>query len=390
MRLLGTILDVTERKQIEEALKEVDRRKDRFLAVLGHELRNPLAPIRHAVEVVGQVGKDDPAFARAKEILDRQTRHMAHLLDDLLDVGRIANGKIALRKERMDLVELVRATVDEQRPGAEGAGLALSASLPEGPLWLLADPTRIAQGVSNLLINAVKFTPRGGRVAVTLATEPGSAVVTVSDDGVGMEPAMIDRLFEPFSQADRSLDRSRGGLGLGLSLVRAFMELHGGSVDAHSDGPGKGSEFTLRLPTAGDVPPARTLPAGPTLPQRVLLIEDSADAAELMQIVLELAGHEVAVTHTGAAGVERARSFRPTVVICDIGLPFGFDGYEVARALRADPERRGLRLIALSGYGQEDDRRRADEAGFDEHLTKPVAAETLKRAVAGSGGARDT
>jgi CheY-like chemotaxis protein len=272
--------------------------------------------------------------------------------------------------------------VEEQRPSAEAAGVALSVSLPSLPLWLLADPTRIAQSVANLLINAAKFTPRGGHVAVTVTAEPGNAAVTVSDDGTGMEPEMIEHLFQPFSQADRSLGRSLGGLGLGLSLVRAFVEMHGGSVSAHSEGPDKGSAFTLQLPVTDELPAAPRLPVGPALPQRILVIEDNADSAEMMQVALELAGHEVTVAYTGAAGVARARVYRPTVVICDIGLPGGFDGYAVARALRADPEVGRAHLIALSGYGQEDDKRQATEAGFDDHLTKPVAPEALERVVA--------
>ncbi len=282
VRLIGTLLDVTQRQQTEEALKDADRRKDRFLAVLGHELRNPLAPIRNAVHVMGKVAAADPAFGRARDILERQVRHMTHLIDDLLDVGRLSSGKISLRKERIDLVDLVRVTVEERRPDAEAADLALTTSLPQRPLWILADPTRIAQSVSNLLVNAVKFTPRGGHVAIAVAPEPGGAAfVTVSDDGLGIEPEMIGRLFEPFSQADRSLDRSRGGLGLGLSLVRSFMEMHDGSVDARSEGSGKGSTFTLHLPLAASPPAEAPPPSARARPQRVLVIEDNADAAEL-------------------------------------------------------------------------------------------------------------
>jgi CheY-like chemotaxis protein len=241
--------------------------------------------------------------------------------------------------------------------------------------------------VTNLLVNAVKFTPSGGHIAVGVAPDPSgqAATVTVADDGMGLEPEMLGRLFEPFSQADRSLDRSRGGLGLGLSLVKAFVEMHLGAVDVHSAGPGQGSTFTLRLPLE-TAPAASSLPpAAPARPQRVLVVEDNEDAAESMAMMLELGGHEVAVAHTGVAGVEQARGFQPTLVLCDIGLPGGMDGYAVARAMRADPALRGTRLIALTGYGQEDDKLRAREAGFDEHLTKPVAPETLDRVLATGG-----
>jgi len=389
VRLIGTLLDVTERMETEEALKEVDRRKDRFLAVLGHELRNPLAPIRNAVHVLGTLGSDDPTLRRAREIIERQVRHMTHLLDDLLDVGRLASGKIVLRKERMDLVELVRAAAEEQTADAEALGLTLTVSLPGAPLWILADATRIEQSVTNLIVNAIKFTPSGGHLAVTVAPEAGSAQasakVTVADDGMGVEPEMMARLFEPFSQADRSLDRSRGGLGLGLSLVRSFMEMHGGSVDVQSGGPGKGSTFTLHLPLEASGPVVTPAPEPVALPQRVLVVEDNEDAAESMAMMLELGGHTVLVAHNGTQGVDRARSFQPSIVLCDIGLPGGMDGYGVARALRADPALSDVRLIALTGYGQEDDKMRARDAGFDEHLTKPVAPETLERILAAGG-----
>jgi CheY-like chemotaxis protein len=307
---------------------------------------------------------------------------MTHLLDDLLDVGRVTHGKIQVHKERLDLVALVRDTVEEQRSGAEASGLTLTASLPERPLWLFADPTRLCQSVANLLVNAIKFTPWGGQIAVSVAAEGGSAAVTVADDGAGMEPEMITRLFEPFSQADRSLDRSAGGLGLGLSLVRSFMELHGGTVEGHSEGPGRGSAFTLRLPLVDELPAPPPPPVASALPRRILVIEDHPDAAEAMQIMLKLEGHEVAVARDGEEGVELSRAFHPTVVICDIGLPGVLDGYQVASAMRADPELRGVHLIAFSGYGQADDKRRAAAAGFDDHLTKPVAPEVLGQIIA--------
>jgi PAS domain S-box-containing protein len=386
VRLIGALLDVTEHRQIEDALKEADRRKDRFLAVLAHELRNPLAPIRNAVQVMRSIGAPEPALVRVRDIIGRQVRHMTHLLDDLLDVGRLASGKILLRKERVDLAALLRTAVDEQRAEAEASGLTLALSLPERPLWTLADPTRIEQSVANLIINAVKFTPTGGHVVVSVHTDAdgAAAAVSVKDDGIGLEAEMIEHLFEPFSQADRSLDRSRGGLGLGLSLVKSLIEMHGGTVDVHSDGPGKGAVFTLNLPLV-PAPPASTpeVPS-PVRPRRIVVVEDNIDSAESMAMMLELAGHQVAVAHTGAAGVALARSFQPEIVLCDIGLPGELDGYAVARALRAERSLRSARLIALTGYGQEDDKLRAHEAGFEEHLTKPVDPETLDRVLGGA------
>jgi two-component system CheB/CheR fusion protein len=387
VRAIGAVLDTTERKQTEEALKEADRRKARFLAILAHELRNPLAPIRNAVHVMGKVSPSDPAFRRSRDIIERQVGHMTHLLDDLLDVGRLAAGKISLRKERVDLVDLVRATLDERRPDAEAAGLTLAATLPEGPLWLFADPTRIAQTVTNLLVNAVKFTPAGGAISVTVAAGPGSnAAVTFSDTGVGLDADLVDHLFEPFSQADRSLDRSRGGLGLGLSLVKAFAEMHGGSIEARSEGEGRGSRFTLHLPLAAEPPSPSPAPALPTRPRRVLIVEDNVDSAESMLLMLELLGNEVAMVHSGAAGLAEARTFHPEIVLCDIGLPGDLDGYAVARALRADPATRALHLIALTGYGQEEDKLRTREAGFDGHLVKPVDPDLLGRIIGTAGG----
>ena len=268
VRLIGTLLDVTDRKETEEALREVDRRKDRFLAVLGHELRNPLAPIRNAVHVMRKVGADDPALTRARDIIERQVRHMTHLLDDLLDVGRLASGKIALRKERMDLVDWVRGAVEEQAPDAQGLGLTLTTRLPDGPLWIFADPTRIEQSVTNLLVNAVKFTPSGGHVAVAVAPEPSgeAATVTVTDDGMGLEPEMLGRLFEPFSQADRSLDRSRGGLGLGLSLVKAFVEMHLEFRRRAQRRAGQGRDLHPPPAPRGPAPRRQPAPGGPRAP----------------------------------------------------------------------------------------------------------------------------
>jgi PAS domain S-box-containing protein len=395
LRWFGTCTDVDDKRRAEEALKEADRRKDAFLAMLAHELRNPLAPVRSAVEVLNRVGPAAPAAGQAREMIERQVGHMARLIDDLLDVSRISRGKVLLREEPLDLARLVRAAVEDHRPLLKTAGLELTVEFPEGPLPLSGDPTRLAQVVGNLLHNAAKFTDAGGRVQVRLAAETDgrTATLSVRDSGIGMAAEILAQLFEPFSQADRSLDRSRGGLGLGLALVKGLVELHGGTIRAASAGLGRGSEFTVRLPLNPDLSlpapangPAAAL-AGNAL--HVLIVEDNRDTAESLRLLLELQGYEVDVAFTGGAALESARRLRPDLVLCDIGLPGGMDGYEVARALRADPPRVPLHLIALSGYGQEEDQRRARQAGFDRHLTKPVDPGVLTQlldALAARGG----
>jgi len=376
-------VDITDQVETAQALREADRRKDEFLAMLGHELRNPLAPIRNAVQILRQAGHDEALLETARGMIDRQVSHLARLVDDLLDVSRISRGKILLRKERLDLTELVRDTVEDHRRGLEAGGLTVELTLSGGPLWVEGDGTRLAQVLGNLLNNAGKFTDPGGRVAVELSAGLArggaeGAEITVEDSGIGMDPEMLERLFETFSQADRTLDRSRGGLGLGLALVKGLMDLHGGEVQAGSAGLGRGSRFTLRLPLVEAVavsprePEEATAPDPETGPRRVLVIEDNVDAAESMQMLLELSGFEVATAMDGLAGLEAARRFRPDVVLCDIGLPGGMDGYAVARELRADDALRPVRLIALTGYGQAEDQRRAYAEGFDLHLTKPV------------------
>jgi CheY-like chemotaxis protein len=301
---------------------------------------------------------------------------MSRLIDDLLDVSRLSRGKVLLRKQPVDLTELVRAAAEDHRALLEAGGLRLRLSLPARPLWTAGDPTRLAQVIGNVLHNASKFTDPGGLVTVELADAgEGMAGVRVRDTGIGIEPAMLRRAFEAFSQADRSLARSRGGLGVGLALVKGLVELHGGKAHVASPGPGQGTEVTIRLPLAET--PAGPVPAAAPAQRhasalRVLLIEDNADAAESMRLLLTLHGHKVRVEATGAAGLDAGRAFRPDVVLCDIGLPGELDGYEVARACRRDPVLAPACLIAATGYGRPEDQRKALDAGFDAHLTKPV------------------
>ena len=389
-----TFIDITDRKVWEEALRQAARRKDEFLAMLGHELRNPLAPIRSSLHVLGMANADETQTLRARATIERQVLHLTRLVDDLLDVSRISQGKILLRKERVDLTALLRATMEDHRGALTAGGLGLEVSLPPEPLWVHGDPTRLAQALGNVLHNAGKFTDPGGKVTVAATEVPEmgsggafrSAEVIVRDTGIGIAPEVLAELFEPFSQAPPGLDRGRGGLGLGLAVVRRLVELHGGTVAASSAGAGRGTEIRLRLPLDSErAAAAAPEPAVPSVyrARRCLIIEDNRDAAESMAALLELTGHEVTVAYDGAEGVARARLIQPEVVVCDIGLPGSLDGYAVARALRADPELAGCRLIALTGYGQEEDQRRAREAGFDVHLTKPADPEVLRRLIAG-------
>ncbi|NUQ77968.1 MAG: response regulator [Polyangiaceae bacterium] len=369
------------RRRTEEVLREADRRKDEFLAMLAHELRNPLAPIRTSLEILRRSSLSDPALDRARTLIERQVSHMVRLVDDLLDVSRISRGKILLRKERVDLATLVKTTAEDHRAALEAGGLALRIDVPDAPIHTLGDPTRLAQAVDNLVQNAGKFTDAGGSVAVRLEVHGPIALIRVKDTGIGMDPDVMPRIFEPFAQADRSLDRSRGGLGLGLALVKGLVELHGGRVEVDSMGLGRGSEFRLLLPIEAAPAPAEIqgrAPPASNAPKRILLIEDNLDAAESLSDLLHLMGHEVHVEHIGAAGVDAAKEHLPELVLCDIGLPGAMDGFAVARALRAIPALHAMRLVALTGYGAQEDRRRALEAGFDVHLTKPVELTALE------------
>lgn len=388
VRWFGTNTDVTGQRELEQALREADRRKDEFLATLGHELRNPLASIVNAAEAIapGRNGRPDCDGAEMVEIVERQARHMSRLIDDLLDVARIARGKVLLRAERIDLAELVRQTAEDHRREIEEAGLSLAVEVFNRPLWVEGDRTRLAQVLGNLLHNAVKFTDLGGKIIVAVAQEEGGATVRVRDTGLGMAPEMLTRVFVPFSQADASLGRSRGGLGLGLALVKGLVDLHGGAVSARSEGLGLGAEFVIRLPLV-EAPAVATddQDGGScgTEGLRILAIDDRRDILRPLQVLLAREGHEVEAATTGRGGVDAARQMRPDVVICDIGLPGDMNGHDVARALRADDELSGVRLIALTGYGQESDRQAALAAGFDLHLTKPVDIRVLRSALAG-------
>ena len=380
---VGSVTDVHDRKLAEEKLRQADRRKDQFMALLSHELRNPLAPIRNGLYVLEEAEPDSESAARARQIIRRQVEQLARLVDDLLDITRITRGKVELRRELVDLRELVRHTVEDHRPLFESKGVRASVELSLDSIHVHGDPNRLKQAVGNLLQNAAKFTKREQAAAVTVERDEEHAIVRVVDTGAGMEPSTIAGLFEPFMQADDSLARSAGGLGLGLALVRSIAELHGGEVRARSDGLGRGSCFELRLPVSAeavresDPDDARD----EVRPLFILLIEDSVDVAESMQMLLEMEGHAVIVAGDGIAGLEKARSETPDVVLCDLGLP-GLDGYGVARALSSDPNLAEVHRVALSGYALPEDVARAKAAGFHHHLAKPASLDKLREVLA--------
>ena len=372
--------DITDLIRTQQALRDADRRKDEFLAVLSHELRNPLAPIRNSLFILDRAVPGSEQARRAQAIIDRQVGHLTHLIDDLLDVTRIARNKIRLQCESLDLTDLVRRTIEDHRSLFEKNEVHLDVTLPAERIAVNADRTRLAQVVGNLLQNAAKFTGKGGRAQVSLAVDEtaGRAVIRVADTGVGISLELLARLFQPFAQADESMDRSKGGLGLGLALVKGLVALHGGEISVDSQGLGKGAEFVVRLPLDGvlDVKTPTPVDSSRRI-RRVLIIEDQADAAQSLREALELCGHEVQVTDNGPAGLSRAREFRPEVVLCDIGLP-GMDGYQVARVFRADESLKDMFLVALSGYALPEDLQRAAEAGFDRHLAKPPRLDQLE------------
>jgi PAS domain S-box-containing protein len=377
----GTNTDVTELVEAQEALLESDRRKNEFIGVLSHELRNPLAPIRSSLYLLDRAPPGSERAARAREIIHRQTGHLSRLVDDLLDVTRISRGKIELQRSRIDAREVVRRACDDHRTLFHDRGLELRVEISD-PVWIEADETRIAQVVGNLLQNAAKFSREGGTVIVSVGTAADQAEVRVRDDGIGITGDLMPRLFQPFVQAEGGLARTKGGLGLGLALVKGLVELHGGSVRAFSGGAGRGSELVVSLPLspAPEQSAPAPLPAAATRGMEILVIEDNVDAARSIAEVLEMEGHRVHVATDGLSGIAKARELRPEVVMCDIGLP-DIDGYEIARTLRADGLR-STRLIALSGYAQHEDRQRAKEAGFDAHLPKPPPLDELNALLA--------
>lgn len=377
------------RRRLEEERREVlrsrnelalaDRRKDEFLAMLAHELRNPLSPLKNALHVLKLRSGDWRAVEQAREIMDRQVGHLARLVDELLDVSRITQGKVKLKLERLDLARLARQCVSDNLGAFDVAGVGLTAEGPATPVWVTGDATRLTQVVDNFLGNALKFTNPGGAVAVLAQAEGERATLTVRDNGIGIDPETLPTVFDLFAQADKSLDRARGGLGLGLTIVKGLIDLHGGSVTARSEGLGRGTEMTVSLPLEQEPPalaPAARPQRSPGPGRRVLVIEDNRDSAESLRMLLEVSGHEVRVAYTGKEGICSAADWRPHAVVCDIGLP-EMDGFAVARHLRDEPAMAGVRLIAVTGYGREEEVAKAREAGFDFHLIKPADPEAL-------------
>jgi PAS domain S-box-containing protein len=396
-------LDVSERRRLEDQLRkhaselaEADARKNEFLAMLGHELRNPLAPIRNAVKIMKQRGSDDPTLCWARDVIDQQMRQMAQLVDDLLEISRVTRGKVRLQKEVVDVATIVAYAVESSRPIIDRHRHRLSITTPPDSYLVDADPVRMAQVLSNLLNNAAKYTSEGGQIRLTVSAGDGQVRFRVRDNGIGIPPEMLSRIFDLFTQVDHSLDRSQGGLGLGLTLVRGLVEMHGGTVEAASDGLGKGSEFTVMLPlwTGGqelssDSQTARSSPAVSAAPaardavraRKVLVVDDNLASAKSLEMLLLIEGHEVQVVHDGPSALQAVHVHRHEVVLMDIGLP-EMDGYEVARRLRQDPEQKSVLLVAITGYAEDEARRRSRAAGFDFHMVKPVDPDEILSLVA--------
>jgi PAS domain S-box-containing protein len=385
----AVVADIDDRKRMEEALKEADQRKDQFLAMLAHELRNPLAPISNAVQIMKVQGLKGPNFDWSVKVIEDQVKHMTRMVDDLLDVSRITRGKVVLQNEPVELEAVVSLAVEASRPLIEDCQHRLTVALPEHPVLLDVDPARMAQVLSNLLNNAAKYTDEGGEIALSAERDGREVLIRVRDNGTGIAPELLPHIFDMFTQADQTLSRSRGGLGIGLTLVRSLVEMHHGRVAAHSRGPGLGSEFTVRLPVSAEAPTEPTAdgptaveaPAVEAIPQfsrrRILVVDDNRYNANSLGVLLRTLGQDVEMAYDGPAALELVRRRRPDLVLLDIGLP-GMDGYEVARRCRQDEDLRRITLVAMTGYGKEEDRRRSQEAGFNAHLVKPVNLEDLR------------
>jgi signal transduction histidine kinase/ActR/RegA family two-component response regulator len=378
--------DVTARKLVEDELRAANRQKDQFLAMLAHELRNPLAPIMTAAQLL-KLGRQDPkSVANASEIIVRQASHMTDLVNDLLDVSRVTRGLVTLEKEELDLNVIVAAAVEQVRPLIDARRHALTLRLSGQPAHVIGDRTRLVQVISNILNNAAKYTAPGGRIVLAVMVDEARVHVTVRDNGVGIAPEVLPYIFDLFTQAERTPDRSQGGLGIGLALVKSLIALHGGTVHAKSHGLGQGSEFSLCMPRLADPMSGRSAAPGEdagaeTNHLRVMVVDDNADAAQMLAALLEVQGHVVSVEYDGRGALERARRERPDVLLLDIGLP-DMDGYELARRLRAQPENAGATLVALTGYGQSQDREEAQQAGFDHYLVKPADLDQVNEVLA--------
>jgi signal transduction histidine kinase len=385
--------EVAERSRAEQALKEADRHKDEFLAMLAHELRNPLAPIRNAVHLMKMKAVADPQLLLSRDIIERQLLQLSRLVDDLLDVSRITRGKINLTRQRVELRELVDRAVETVTPAIEGRGHSLEVDIPTRPLAIYGDPMRLTQALGNVLGNAAKYTDKGGRITLRARRRQRDIEISVRDNGIGIVPEVLPCIFDLFTQLDQRGSRPQGGLGIGLALVRQLVEMHGGTVTASSDGPDQGSEFIILLPLSIErgaeddaaerpPPPAEPVAAPRAVTQRrILVADDNPDARESLATLLSLNGHEVFRAEDGSAAWLTAERHRPDVALLDIGMP-GANGYEVARRIRGEPWGRTMVLVALTGWGQESDRRRSHEAGFDSHLTKPVDPEVLDELLA--------
>ncbi len=391
MRIFGTNTDITESRRDAEELRklaaelsEADRRKDEFLATLAHELRNPLAPIRNGLQIL-RTTQDPAAIERTRGMMERQLTQMVHIVDDLLDMSRISQGKLQLRRDRVKLKEVLNTALETSRPIIEAGGHKLSVVLPVEPIFVDADATRLGQVFSNLLNNAAKYSEREGRIELKAEVRGREVEVRIADAGVGIPQEMLPKIFEMFSQVDRSLEKSQGGLGIGLTLVKRLTEMHGGSVEASSSGPGMGSEFVVRLPVDLSEPQRQPIesngPPPPRARRRILIADDNLDAAESLMELLQILGNDVRVANDGMEAVHAAGELKPDVILLDIGMP-NLNGYEACRRIREQTWSEKTVLIALTGWGQDEDRRRSSEAGFDHHLVKPVDLTALQKLLA--------